>query len=85
MAADGAAGRDPESWSRRAQRDAGEAMVVEGPVRDFVPSSASGPNFESLMVNGVRFHYSDGFHLRGFHQTSTAGGPMRDGLEVRIH
>ena len=74
-----------ESWSRLAPRGAGEAMVVEGLVEDFVPASASGPNFESLTVIGVRFRYSDGYHRRGFHQTSMAGGPMRAGLMVRIH
>jgi len=67
-------------------REAGVALregryhVVEGPVTDF----ESGLKRESFSVQGQRFSYSDGVMIPGFHQTARSGGPIHEGLRVRI-
>ena len=40
---------------------------------------------EHFVVNGVRFEYSDFEVTSGFNNTSSHGGPVRQGLYVRIH
>ena len=58
--------------------------VVEGVVTDFVPMPASGHALEHFEVNGHRYAYSD-YQIRpGFNNTSSHGGPLREGLHVRI-
>jgi hypothetical protein len=39
---------------------------------------------ESFCVSGVCFRYSDYVVTAGFNQTSSHGGPIRDGLPVRV-
>ncbi len=58
---------------------------VEGVVSQFDPMPASGHKNESFNVNGVPFKYSD-FDLTnpGFRNTTSHGGPIKDGLPVRI-
>jgi len=60
---------------------AGEANVVEGPVDQYsqVPSKS-----ESFDVNSVKFSYSDNLLIAGFNHTAFHGGPIRQGLPVRI-
>ena len=68
---------------------AGRFSIVEGPVTEF--DEYFGGVFgkaESFMVSGKRFTVSRyigsaGEH-GGFHQLSSQGGPIRDGLNVRI-
>lgn len=62
-----------------------DVKVVEGRVQDFSPMVLHGGNWEAFTVEGVRFRYSDTYNNGGFHQTSIAGGPVREGLLVRIH
>ena len=73
-----------ELWSRLGPGWTAEARVVEGVVQDFVPASPDGPKIESFVVAGIRFQYADWAERRGFHQTSASGGPIREGLQVRI-
>jgi hypothetical protein len=54
--------------------------TVEGPVQGLVCE----PKRESFAVQGVRFDYSDYDLTPCFHNAATHGGPMRDGLYVRI-
>ena len=61
----------------------GTALVVEGRVDNFTVS-ASG-KAESFAVQGIQFGYSEFSDSVGFHNTSAYGGPMKDGLLVRIH
>ncbi len=71
----------------RAVRDAmqhGRASVVEGRVEGFVPMPYAGHASEHLTVCGVPFSYSDYVVTEGFHRTSSHGGPLREGLWVRI-
>ncbi len=68
--------------ARRAQVT-GDARVVEGRVEAFHPMSPLGHDAERFTVAGVRFAYPvSGI---GFRQTAPEGGPIREGLFVRIH
>ena len=40
---------------------------------------------ESFVVAGTRFKYAGAVATAGFTQMRSEGGPMRDGLQVRIH
>jgi len=62
----------------------GNAAYVEGVVQNFVPMPVQGHATESFTVNGVPFNYSDYIVTAGFNNTSTHGGPIRQGLFVRI-
>jgi hypothetical protein len=76
-------------WQERLRVAAANALayrssVVEGPIADF-----EGGKFhirpESFRVGSVRFQYwaySSGW---GFNRTVQVGGPLREGLYVRIH
>ncbi len=63
---------------------AGRYSVVEGPVTEFVPMPYEGHARESFTVNGHRFSYSDYVMTAGFRNTASRGGPIREGLYVRI-
>jgi hypothetical protein len=71
--------------SARRTLESGQAPVVEGPVEDFEPMGSGGHKFERFRVENVRFEYSDYAMTSGFNRTSTHGGPIREGLQVRIH
>jgi hypothetical protein len=45
----------------------------------------SGHAMETFVVNGVHFAYSDFSVQAAFHQTSSYGGPIREGLPIRLH
>ena len=59
--------------------------VVEGPIEHFHPMPASGHDSERFDVAGVHFEYSHWSVSQGFNQDVTVGGPIRNGLQVRIH
>lgn len=62
----------------------GDFAVVEGPVEDFKPMPYEGHRHESFEVRGVRFSYSDYELSPGFNNTTAHGGPIQEGLWVRI-
>jgi hypothetical protein len=64
---------------------AGRCDVVEGVVTQFHPMPPTGHDVESFVVAGKRFRYSDYIHRAGFNQTSSHGGPIHEGVRVRIH
>ena len=68
-----------------ADLQAGRCSVVEGTVANFTPMPANGKGRESFDVNGVPFYYSEYEITPGFRQTAHEGGPIHDGLRVRIH
>jgi hypothetical protein len=74
----------PQQNARRLLEN-GEARVVEGEVRNFHPMPAGGHDTERFAVGGVQFAYSEYAIGPGFRHTSAHGGPMREGLPVRIH
>ena len=62
----------------------GQAEYVEGVVQNFVPMPYQGHATESFTVKGIRFAYSDYIVTSGFNNTVSHGGPIRQGLYVRI-
>jgi hypothetical protein len=62
----------------------GRANIVEGVVTHFDPEPPEGHHEESFNVSGQHFHYSQYVLNSGFNQSRGAGGPMREGLQVRI-
>jgi hypothetical protein len=63
----------------------GRCEVVEGVVTEFEPWSDVIKKDETFVVNGRRFHYSDFTIMPGFNNTQVHGGPIHEGLRVRIH
>jgi hypothetical protein len=64
--------------------EGGRYAVVEGPVEEFVPGRVGGHQNEQFRVGTHRFEYSPYLGLTGFRQLHAAGGPVREGLRVRI-
>jgi hypothetical protein len=60
------------------------ARVAEGVVTRFTPMPATGHALESFCVADACFHYSDYIVTAGFNNTRSHGGPIRDGLPVRV-
>lgn len=60
----------------------GRAEVAEGPVT--IDFEVGGGKNECISVADRRFCYSDWEITPGFNRTRALGGPMRDGLQVRI-
>lgn len=60
------------------------ASVVEGRVTNFVPMPYTGHAQEHFTVSGQRFSYSDYTMSSRFHNSASHGGPIREGLQVRI-
>ena len=58
--------------------------IVEGKVTDFVPMPYEGHADETFVVGGHRFAYSEYDETKGFNHTRSHGGPMNEGLQVRI-
>jgi len=58
--------------------------VVTGMVRDFVPMPFEGHADERFCVETACFHYSDYEQTGGFNHTSSHGGPITEGLPVRV-
>jgi hypothetical protein len=65
-------------------RAANTANIVEGLVTNFVPMPVTGHAMESFCVKAVCFNYSDFAVTAGFNRTSSHGGPIREGLPVRV-
>jgi hypothetical protein len=62
----------------------GDYSIAEGTVANFLPMPYSGHQNETFSVNGVGFSYSDYEVVPCFNNTASHGGPIRDGLRVRI-
>jgi hypothetical protein len=62
----------------------GKVGYVEGQVESFVPMPYTGHAMESFTVKGIPFSYSDYVVTPGFNNTTSHGGPIRNGLYVRI-
>jgi hypothetical protein len=70
-----------------AARDArtGNCTIAEGKVEAFLPEPAAGHGRrETFSVNGTNFSYSAYASTLGFHRSMFQGGPIRQGLQVRI-
>lgn len=62
----------------------GGVAVVEGRVEHFVPMPATGHALEHFCVGSQCFSYSDYVLTAGFNRTASHGGPIREGLRVRV-
>jgi hypothetical protein len=62
----------------------GRYSTVEGNVTNFHPMPYSGHQNETFSVNGMQFSYSDYVLIPCFKNTSSHGGPIHEGLHVRI-
>ena|SRR5215204_11577 len=62
----------------------GSSEIVEGKVEQFVPMPYGGHARETFIVNERYFSYSDYDLTRGFNNTQSHGGPIKEGLQVRI-
>jgi len=61
-----------------------EGVAVEGRVTGFVPPRYKGQSAESFVVGDQRFAYSDDVVTAGFHNSSSHGDPIHEGLYVRV-
>jgi hypothetical protein len=66
-----------------AYRSGGYSMA-EGEVKDFRPMPYEGHADECFSVNSKRFCYSDYEITAGFHHANSHGGPIKQGLPVRV-
>ena len=64
--------------------EASTTRAVSGVVRTFTPGELVGRKTESFEVNGVPFFYQYEIITGGFRRTMAHGGPVREGLQVRI-
>ena len=70
--------------SLRHALETGAYTTIEGTVSDFVPGDIHGRNVESFTVAGHPFSYSPYIVTPGFRKTRSEGGPIYEGLNVRI-
>jgi hypothetical protein len=73
-----------EYWTLRQALRLGHFEIVEGKVVDFVPMPPQGHAMERFTVNGHHYEYSDFVVTAGFNNTQSHGGPIREGIIVRI-
>lgn len=69
-------------WRNAYER--GAYSTVEGVVHDFKPMPYEGHQDECFWVKNQKFCYSDYIVQPGFHRSASHGGPIREGLPVRI-
>jgi len=76
--------REHEACVEAARR--GEGRVVEGVVRDFHPLTTvwQRPASESFSLDGETVRYPLVAEGCGFHRTVVEGGPIREGMRVRL-
>jgi hypothetical protein len=68
----------------RSVYERGGYSTVEGVVHDFKPMPYEGHQDECFWVENRKFCYSDYVVQPGFRQSASHGGPIREGLPVRI-
>jgi hypothetical protein len=71
-------------WSLRSAVLSGKVSRVEGVVSDFKPMPYGGHAMEHFCVGEACFEYSDFVLTGGFNNTSSHGGPIREGVRVRV-
>lgn len=71
-------------YTYRAALDTGAHERVEGVVENFEPERRDGSGDESFTVQGLYFEYSAYRISPAFKKSQVKGGPIREGLPVRI-
>ena len=84
LAVTGGSGMRSEYMRHRQALESGDFVVVEGVVEHFVPAPPEGHKNEEFDVGGRHYSYSDYVVVPAFHQTRSHGGPINEGLQVRI-
>ena len=64
--------------------DKGPFSAVEGPVEKYRASNVGTTSYEHFQVGNAGFSYTAARMDRCFHKTAANGGPIHDGLLVRI-
>ena len=64
--------------------DSGQTLVATGVITNFRPEDVNHKIDESFSVQGVNFSYSHFIVNGGFNASSPFGGPVRNGLPVRV-
>jgi hypothetical protein len=75
---------DLELSALKRERLSGEFHIIERIVEDFTPGKADGHPPEQFRVGNTHFTYSPYEITSAFHQVVENGGPLRNGLKVRI-
>ena len=79
---------DSHFLQRRALSEvaAGKARTVEGTIANFEPDTGGqgGTAIDTFRIGDEGFSYSNSIHRAGFKQTRMNGGPLREGMTVRI-
>lgn len=68
----------------RSAYDGGQAVTVEGMVTNFSAENTSQKQPETFEVEGQAFRYSMYLLTPGFNQSRPLGGPLKEGVHVRI-
>jgi len=76
--------RGGEYYFLKKAYDEGRYRVIEGPVTEFVPMPYSGHKRESFNVARKKFSYSNFAITSAFNNTQSHGGPISEGLYVRV-
>jgi hypothetical protein len=74
----------PMYRSLRSAVQTGDFAIVEGHVTNFRPMPFGGHQLECFSVSPETFCYSDYVLTAGFNNTASHGGPIREGLPVRV-
>src|SRR5689334_7724640 len=74
----------PEYLASQSAVKQGKFSVVEGAVIDFRPMPYEGHKSECFSVREQTFCYSDYVVTAGFNNSTSHGGPIREGLPVRV-
>ncbi len=61
-----------------------DKYLVEGVVKNYIPPGLRGGSPEHFCVENICFSYHDSIDTGGFNQTRLFGGPVKDGLHVKV-
>src|SRR5439155_864506 len=67
-----------------AAKKTGRVKVVEGTATNFKPMPVTGHAMERFCVRDACFDYSDYVITGGFNNTTSHGGPIKEGLPIRV-
>ena len=68
------------------QIEKGDILIEEGNISNYTPIDTSNhSSFESFILNGVKFYYSDYHRISGYHHACANGGFIcKEGQEIRL-
>jgi hypothetical protein len=69
----------------RSALEQGRCVVVEGVIQDYRAAPPTGHGKESFVVNSQYFEFQEGASMPGFSFERRNGGPLANGVRVRVH